>query len=57
MEARSGLDFISGVCPADLLLKSAASVIYGPYQAGPAPPAPGMVMPAKPKARRAGWVE
>ena len=46
-----------GVCPADLLLKSAASVIYGPYQAGPAPPAPGMVMPAKPKARRAGWVE
>ena len=27
------------------------------YQAGPAPPSPGMVTPAKPKARRAGWVE
>jgi hypothetical protein len=27
------------------------------YKAGPAPPAPGMVTPSKPKARRAGWVE
>ena len=27
------------------------------YKAGPAPPSPGMVTPAKPKARRAGWVE
>ena len=27
------------------------------YKAGPAPPSPGMVTPAKPKARRAGWVD
>ena len=27
------------------------------YKAGPAPPSPGMVTPAKPKARRPGWVE
>ena len=27
------------------------------YKAGPAPPLRGMVTPAKPKAKRAGWIE
>jgi len=27
------------------------------YKAGPAPPSPGMATPAKPKVRRAGWIQ